>query len=190
MTVTYSRVAVGTPARRAGAAEREPRVPAAACGAHAGTRDTTRAEAAASLPFCRPRSVNEWYQLRSHCGVGSARAAAVSARATRAEHDFPAVGLHQHVAGVGCTCRRRLPPTPRRRFAPPQPRSRTLVARRAGRSGRLRAKPRRCRARHSRRSVAAALLIASGQRSRKLACDFCQIPEGGARSRLCPGGIP
>ena len=33
-------------------------------------------------------------------------------------------------------------------------------------------------------AVAAALLIASGQRSRKLACDFCQIPEGGARSRV------
>ena len=33
-------------------------------------------------------------------------------------------------------------------------------------------------------AVAAALLIASGQRNRKLACDFCQIPEGGARSRV------
>ena len=123
MTVTYSRVAVGTPARSAGAAEREPRVPAAACGAHAGTRDTTRAEAAASLPFCCPRSVNEWYQLRSHCGVGSARAAAVSARATRAEHDFPAVGLHQHVgwaapAAVGC---RPLPAAALRRRTASQP---------------------------------------------------------------------
>ena len=33
-------------------------------------------------------------------------------------------------------------------------------------------------------AVASALLIASGQLSRKLACDFCQIPEGGARSRV------
>ena len=31
-------------------------------------------------------------------------------------------------------------------------------------------------------AVAAALLIASGQRNRKLACEHCQIPEGGARS--------
>ena len=33
-------------------------------------------------------------------------------------------------------------------------------------------------------AVAAALLIASGQRNRKLACEYCQIPEGGARSRV------
>ena len=49
-----------------------------------------------------------------------------------------------------------LPPSAAAHSPPPlcaaaQPRSRTLVARRAGRSGRLRAKPRRCRARHSRR---------------------------------------
>ena len=43
--------------------------------------------------------------LRSHCGVGSAGAAAVSAKATRAEHDIPAVGLHvgwAAPAAVGC----------------------------------------------------------------------------------------
>ena len=33
-------------------------------------------------------------------------------------------------------------------------------------------------------TVAAALLIASGQLNRKLACDHCEIPEGGARSRV------
>ena len=35
-------------------------------------------------------------------------------------------------------------------------------------------------------AVAAALLIASGQRNRKLACEHCQIPKGGARSRRHP----
>ena len=33
-------------------------------------------------------------------------------------------------------------------------------------------------------TVAAALLIASGRLNRKLACDNCEIPEGGARSRV------